>query len=67
MMRGIKYALAFLWGAAFASSVWYWYTYPSGAEEIAVGTLLSGVFSLLSLTAIGVMVLCFFADHWEDN
>jgi len=65
MMRKIKYALAFLWGAVFGGCVWWlgalWHAedHPEIIVPLAV--------VVVSLVAIIIMVLFFFAEHWGDD
>jgi len=71
MMRKIKYALAFLWGTLFASSIWYLALFDISLEDsvTAVGLLglLAAVVIVSSVTAIIIMAMCFFSDHWSDD
>ena len=71
MMRKIKNALAFLWGALFASSIWYLSLFDISLEDSDTAIRLLGILATvivaLSITAIIIMTVCFFLDHWSDD
>lgn len=65
MMTKIKYALAFLWGAAYAAS-WFLMFTPTGGVAI-LWKPFPVMFVLFSTLAFIYFIICFFGDYWNKE
>ena len=69
MMRKIKYALAFLWGTLFASSIWYLALFDTDSASSVEEAICVSAAAVVACSAVAIIVaiMCFFSDHWSDD
>ena len=67
MMQHVKYTLAWLYGVAYASSIWWICVGDVSARGTGAITILSGMMIIVGTVGMIALVFTSLLNHWDDD